>query len=248
MFYPIRRLPLLTLLVLLSACAARQQPQVDRRAVLLSDQPAPANQQCAVSGMPETLPPPDAVVDTGGLAADLAELWRTQELSPGYAVLSLAFDPTGVNVQREIIEHTLPPAVADSVQKLVFAHRRQVEPAEEEWGVRLRLDVNGGVDYEVGRQEVCPPRLRGQGVDSPVGEGALWHRITPGFRTRLVWVRVRVDPSGLVSGAAMERGGIGGTYDQPLLDYIRSLSFDPATRDGIPVTGETSVPVRVRAR
>lgn len=224
-----------------------------RSAELLSSRPAPVGRTCRVTGFPETLPAAEQLVDREALLADLAGLAPAPVSRDGtpYVLLSMGYDRFGINVRRAVIEHDVGAAVADSVQKLVFAHRRTLDEGDHDWGVRLRVSlVEGGGRLEVGRMEVCAPRPRdsllAMAAESPFTGGT---RVRGGYRESTVWVRLQVGPNGTVTGAAVERGIVAGmALEQRIFDHVRSLFFEPALQDGQPVSGTISIPVLVRER
>jgi hypothetical protein len=234
------RLPGAALLLASLAGCALPPPPSDP--ALLSQTPA-RGPGCRAVQLPEELPTPGALVDTAALDAAIGELRRDAPVEPGYVLLSMGYAPDGTNIRRAVIEHTLRPAVADSLQKLVFAHRGTLPPREAEWGVRLRIDLDGAPRYRVGRREVCLPRVR----TLAFGEGGIQDRYAPGtLEGQAVWIRVRLDALGRVTDARVERGLVRrGPQEALLLNYVRSLTFEPAREDGRPVPAELSVPVRV---
>jgi hypothetical protein len=237
---PSLRLPGAALLLLALAGCAPPSPPPDPS--LLSGTPARVR-GCHLAAIPEELPPAAALVDTAALDAGIADLRDDTPVGPGYVLLSLGYAPDGVNVVRTVIEHTLRPGVADSLQKLVFAHRRALPARETEWGVRLRIDLDGPPRYRVGRRQLCLPRVRALGFDD---DGIQNRYGSPGAGHHTVWVRVRLDALGRVTAAQVERGFIGrGPQEILLLNYVRTLSFEPAREDGRPVPSEISVPVRM---
>lgn len=229
-----------------AGCAPVGPAAGPERAALLSEAPA-TERQCVVSSRPRELVPADLMVDSAALRADLERL--AGDGPPGYVLLSMVFDTTGINIRREVIEHNVRPLVADSVQRLVFGHRRELDASDERLGVRLRLDLGPQVSMRVGRQELCPPVPL-----DPALETALVHfrssglRYRGGRRERTIWVRVLVNSHGTVVGSQIERGGVGGVdFERSVFDFVRRYSFRPATEDGMPVRGQILVPIRVRA-
>lgn len=227
-------LRLLCALPLLAGCAAGARGPA---------RPAPGV-QCRLAPVPEQLPAAAALVDTAALDTAVAAVAGH---GPGHVLLSMSYAPDGANVRRSVVDHSLSPAVADSVQALVFAHRRTLPPQEAEWGVRLRIDLDGRPRYQVARREVCAPRLRFHGTASPDGAGSPFERYAPLHATmRTVWVRVRLDELGRVAAASVDRALLRRASDEMvILNYVYSLTFDPAREDGVPVPGEVGVPVRV---
>lgn len=232
-----------------AACAAGPRPPALSRADLLSDAPLPPDRSCRVAAAPQALPPADLLVDSAALLRDAAALRETSGAPTGHVLLSLRFDPHGINVRRDVIEHRLPPAVADSLQKLVFAHRRTAAREPREWGVRLRLDLGAEPVLRVGRGELCPARPRDRGAVAR-GLGDAWYvgrQSAPPLPSEsgTVWVRVALDARGYVTDARVERA-LGARYwEGQVLAYVRSLLFVPATEDGHPVPGEASIALRV---
>lgn len=237
----------------LAACAsAGPSPALyASRGALLSEAPPRRERACRVADRPADLPAAAALVDADALARDVAALWAGTGLpeSGGYVLLSMRYDRQGVNVRRAVLEANVADAVADSVQALVFAHRRSVAPSAGEWGVRLRVDLGPAPVLRVGRHEACGPApvtrtfrlggddpidLRGSDVPQTMAEGGV------------VWVRVWLDPRGQVTDARVERALLRQTQEARLLSYVRMLSFTPATEDGYPVPGQASLPLRVR--
>jgi hypothetical protein len=155
---------------------------------------SPRTGQCVAEPRPLALPPVDAVVDSAALVAHLAGLRALDPPPGGHVLLSLAFDAAGSNVRREVVENATRPLVADSVQRLVFATRRQVEEAEAEWGVRLRVELGERVALDVTRRELCPARARDLELNramqtyQPAGV-----RFRRGMRERTVFMRAYVN-------------------------------------------------------
>jgi TonB family protein len=252
-----RVLPALALLAL-PACSALRPDGLHGPEELLSDAPRRVAERtaCRVSGYPKALPSADAVVDSAAFTAAAAELWRASGQPAGHVLLGLRFDRGGLNVRRDVIEHRVDQALADSLQRLAFAHRRRVEPADEEWSVRLRLDVGEAPRLRVGRTEVCAPRLRG-------GAGGGWGSSTAmtgwsdgrGAFAQLavsemtdpstIWVRVALDARGNVTEARVERSLGRRMNEMRVLNYVRTISFVPAMEDGYPVPGQLSMPLRM---
>lgn len=207
--------------------------------------------RCEIESVPETLPAAADLVDTRELNADLREMQEGFDSSLVHGrqiAVSMAYQMDGLNMRREILSHDTEPVVADSVQKLVFAHRKQLPEAEEEWGVRLLIDLDDDFTYRVERREFCPPRPRNPEMESAMstylGSGV---RYQGGGRVRTVVVRVLVHPAGYVAGGSLIRGGVtGSSFEQELLTYVRQFSFEPATVDGAPTYGYIDVPVQVR--
>jgi TonB family protein len=247
----------MAVLLALPACAALQPSALDTApGDLLSDAPPrPLGRACRVSGDPERLPSVGALVDSAAFAAAVADAWRGAGSPAGHVLLALRYDAQGVNVRRDVIEHRVGAALADTLQKLAFAHRRRLDPADREWSVRLRLDLGEAPRMRVGRTEVCSPRLRNgaeagwTGAGGPsfgeardpfalVSTGEL-----PGAST--VWVRVALDSRGNVTDARVERSLGRAMSEQRLLSYVRSIAFVPAMEDGWPVPGQLSMPLRM---
>lgn len=254
-----RVLVALAALLALPACAVLQPDGLHSRDDLLSDAPAqPLSRACRISDLPKSLPSVDALVDSAALAAAAADAWRAAGSPAGHVLLGLRYDPEGVNVRRDVIEHRLPDALADTLQKLAFAHRRRAElaePADGEWSVRLRLDMGEAPRMRVGRTEICQPRLRNAaegGWGSSAGN--VWGDVRDPFAPpaaaemygpSTVWVRVALDSRGNVTDARVERSLGRLTAENRLLNYVRSIAFIPAMEDGYPVPGQISMPLRM---
>lgn len=240
-------LPVLALAALaLGACSAATAPSPLRSSVLLTQRPPPPGRACRVAPLPDTLPLAAAIVDVPALVADLEGYRRARSLAPGYAIVSVAFDRNGWNARRSVIEHDLPPAVADSVQRLVFAHRRTVAPGEE-WGVRLRIDLGAGVGLRVGRREECAARahrLPGFTDVRDLGIGGSAAAFAGAAGT--LWVRVLVDERGEVAAATLERTAVPSRTEGFLMNRLHMMTFDPALVDGAPVASWVRVPVAPR--
>jgi hypothetical protein len=154
-----------------------------------------------------------------------------------------------VNVRRDVIEHDLPAALADSLQRLVFAHRRRAAPAEREWAVRLRLELSGEPSARMERGLGCEPHPRERvAIASTAGNPwSVWREAVPvgGGEAATVWVRVRIDERGMVLDARADRVHGPRSMEAHLIAYVRSLHWVPATEDGHPVPGTTSIAVRL---
>lgn len=233
------------LLGAVTACAPAGV-QSPRSETLLTHTPSPPGRECRPAAAPDVLPAVDALVDSAMLGADLLALAGPEGARGGYAVLSLEFDRNGWNSRRSVIEHTLVPAVADSLQRLVFARRREVTPGEP-FGVRLRVELGDGPWFRVGRQEVCAARVL-DSSELALGEGIWSARRAepplPGWNA--VRVRVLVDERGAIADAHVEHSPVSIRSEAPLLNLLHSLSFEPALVDGAPVSSwmRVSIPIR----
>ncbi len=238
---------LVVLLVVLSACALARSREPDRREELLSSLP-PRSAGCVVQSVPQELPGADTVVDSAMLAEAVRALRRADPPPSGHVLLTLAFDREGINIRREVIEHSTPAPVADSIQRLVFTARRQVEEAEQEWGVRLRLDLTEPVTMRVGRREFCPPVPRDLAVEEAMRTvGPVGPRFRLGVRERTVFMRALVSEQGIITSAHVSRGELrGSAVERDLAQHIRQFLFRPATIDGFPTGAWVEIPLRVR--
>jgi hypothetical protein len=237
-----------------AACATLPGAAPDRT-TLLSDASAPLGRPCVPSAYPARLPTASEVVDSAALTTAASALWRRAGSPRGHVLLAMAWDADGMNVRRDLIEHRLPPALADTLQRLVFEHRRDVDPSERGWGVRLRMDLGGEQPVlRVGRRELCSAQPRDAAV---AGYGAFGGATFGDVRERTaaagvlpatggtVWVRVALDAGGNVTQARLERTMARGSWENRVLSYVRAISFLPATEDGLPVPAELMFPLRL---
>jgi hypothetical protein len=239
----------LTLLALasMSGCATAGIDPAARGALLLSEAPPPVGRECHIVPPPDPSIGADQLVDSLALVRDLEEMGGVDHPT-GYAIVSLAVDVNGWNSRREVIEHDLPPAAIDSLRALLFRNLRQHQPGDP-WGARLRIELGDGVRFQVGHQEVCPPRLRS--ISDVFDSRTLFDvratdRAVVSTPLNTVWVRVELDATGMVTDARLQRATFTIRNEAPLLNRVRSLSFDPALIDGIPIAALLSLPLRVR--
>lgn len=227
----------------LAACGANAAPV-----------PGPATEMAVRSAyqcVPEAFPAqmsPGVIVDVPRLTNGVRELLAAAQADTGQVVLTLAFEPDGQNTRRDVIAHSVAPAVADSVQKLVFASLAGAPAVDRHWGARLRIEAGEQVRLSLEPREYCPPRPRNHRVEAAmaefVGSGL---RYRNGTRERVVLLTVEVHPAGYVERAWVARGApSGGSLERELYEYARQFSFYPASLDGYPVRGEVSMPVRLR--
>jgi hypothetical protein len=204
--------------------------------------------QCAWEPPVEPLPPVSAVLDTAALTRGMKDLLQGAQLERSEAVLTLWFQEDGMNTRRQLLSHALPPAVADSVQKLVFASLRSAPPRQLPWGARLRVEMQPEAQYTLQPREHCPPRPRSRVLESEIaGYLGTGMRYRDKQRERVVLMEVTVHPLGYVLDARVVRGApSGGSMEVSLRDHLRQFSFYPASIDGVPVQGQLLVPVRVR--
>lgn len=239
-------LPLLAIAAL-GACATASPERSTRGALLLSEAPAPASRDCRIVPLPHPALAADQLVDSAALAHSLRELVGQ---TPGghYAIVSLATDVNGWNARREVIEHDLRPEQADSLRTLVFHHLRQHEPGEP-WGARLRVEMADEIRFRVGHQELCPPRLRSPGDvfdERSQFDVRSSDRAAVSTPLNTVWMRVELDAAGVVRDVRLLRAAFTIRNEAPLLNRVRSLTFDPALMDGVPIASVMSLPLRVR--
>ena len=235
-------------LAAIAACAPLRSPP--ESSLLAAEDGTPHGARCTVSPVPAELPQPGDLVDAAAFRAAATRLWVAAGRPAGHVLLSVRHAPDGVQVRRAVIETTVPAPLADSLRALVFAHRRETPRADEEWGVRLRVDLGDEVGLRVGRRQECAPRPRGEERialdpydvrERSVGSAAALPSTDPG----LVWVRVRLDARGRVTDASVERGIRRGVWEQRLLSYVRTMTFHPAVEDGYPVPSETTISMRL---
>lgn len=232
------------LLLLAGGCASRSgvpvraEPELQVRTA-----------QCRAEVRAEPLPPLSAVLDTAGLTRKVRSLFEEQRIEGAGVLLTLWYEPEGLNVRRDILAHDLPPVLADSVQKLVFSTLRPAPERESPWGARLQVEMRGeAATYALHPREACPPRPRSRDLETEIasylGSGVRYRR---GSRERVVLMEVIVHPLGYVLDARIARGAPpGGSLELSLRDHVRQFSFYPASLDGVPVTGTVMVPVRIR--
>jgi TonB family protein len=246
------RLPILPLfaaaLATVSACAGAPGGNAAP-----GDGPGRPQRACQAAREPRELPAAAALLDSAGLVNAAADAWRHAGRPAGHVAFSLRYDPYGLNVSRQVIEHRVSRALADSLQALVYAHRGTTPPADREWGVRLRMELGDRPALAVERSVVCPPALRDAagGPFSAVANRA-WGDVRDASpppsagNAGMVWLRVTLDAAGNVIGVRVERAGVLRGSDAHLLAVLRTLDFAPATEDGQPVPGEITIPYRVR--
>lgn len=250
-----RRPPVLLAALLACAACSSFSGAAPGRESLLSEGPAPLGRPCRPSAFPAQLPAAAQLVDSAALTTAAAELWRRAGSPRGHVLFAMAWDEGGMNVRRDIIEHRLPAPLADTLQELVFALRRGVDPAERGWGVRLRMDLGGEEPVlRVGRREVCSAQPRDAAV---TGHGVFDAGVFGDVRDRsaatallpnsggTVWVRVALDAGGNVTEARLERSFARGAFENRVLSYVRAISFVPATEDGQPVPAQLMFPLRL---
>jgi TonB family protein len=240
----------ITLLVpaLLAGCASAG---TSSRGALLTEAPAARERSCVVAAEPARLPAADDLVDVEAFRAAVDRVRQGAARPDGYLVLSIRHARDGAQVRRAVLESNVSRALEDTVQKLVFAHRRQAPAARGEWGVRVRVDLGEQVSMRVGRRESCTPRPRGweyrtAGNAFDVRGSDAWDAGAVTLTDpSVVWVHVDLDERGAVTDARVERGLSRPGMEQRLLNYVRTMGFIPATEDGYPVPGELTLPVRL---
>jgi hypothetical protein len=232
------------LAVALAACGTPRQPVAGPTTDLSVRQAT----HCVTESYPASLPSAEALMDTRALARDLQALLQGAQLQHGEATLTLWYGPDGVNVRRDLLRHSLPQALADSVQELVFAALSQAPAMERAWGARLHLVVGERVAFAVTHREYCPPRPRSRTIEAEMAQFQnTGVRYRGGVRERMVLMQVTVHPAGYVEDAHVLRGGApGSTLERQIRDDLRAQTFIPASLDGIPVQGNLAVPVRLR--
>lgn len=228
----------------LTACGAVRQPVAGPTTDLSVRQ----STQCVAEAYPSALPAVDALVDTQELAGALRALLSGADVQRGEATLTLWYDGQGMNVRRDLLRHTLPPELADSVQQLVFAALGQAPAMDRAWGARLHMVVGERVAFAVSRREYCPPRPRSRAMETEMAQFQnTGVRYRAGVRERMVLMQVTVHPAGYVEDAHVLRGGApGSTLEKQLRDDLRTQIFIPASLDGVPVQGNLAVPIRLR--
>jgi hypothetical protein len=235
-------------LLLAAACGSGSAGGPAERGQLLSTSPAPGA-DCAPETYPAVLPGAATIVDSAQLVETVRALARSDSITDGYVLLTMAFDTSGANSRRQIIEHSGRATVADSVQRLVFAALRKAPSSEQEWGVRLRIDFGDPIGLQVGRREFCPASPLDRTIDDAMaGFNPSGVRYRQGRRERVLLVRTAIDTGGFVYDARIERGELPGSpLERDLYYYLRQFRFRPSTVDGIPTNSALIIPVVVRS-
>lgn len=195
----------------------------------------------------EALPAAESLVDVSRLTPWIEPLRPADPDSQGVVVLSLSYQPDGTNIRRDLVQHSLDPVRADSLQELVFRSLRPVEERDREWGARLRIDLSRSGAYAVEPRVYCPPRPRSRQLQEEMANYlSAGLRYRAGRRERTVLVEVDVQPGGYPSDARIVRGAdSGGSLEQSVRDLVRRFTFEPASLDGVPVEGRLVIPVRI---
>lgn len=243
------RAPAAVLLAASLAACATLTPAAARDDALLSDAPTVGGRGCRVARAPDDLPAAEALVDAAALRRDAAAVWAASGRPAGHVLFSLRYDRDGTNVRRAVLEHSVPDELADTLQKLVFAHRRGVEPAKREWGVRLRMDMGAEPALAVGRWQVCDAQPRDRrSLAGLSGSGSFDVRDAGNLAPAdaRVFIRLRVDERGAVTDAQVESAAFRGGQEWRLLSYLRTVRFVPASEDGYPVPTDVRVSLAVR--
>jgi len=233
---------------LLAGCASTAA--VQRESLLTGETPS-RERSCGVAAEPAHLPTAAELVDVDAFQAAVERVWKGAGAPDGYVLFSVRHSRDGVQVRRAVLESTLPREMEDTLQKLVYAYRRQAPAARGEWGVRMRLDVGPRMALRVGRRETCTPQPRGweyrtAGNSFDVRENDAWSVSNASLTDpSVVWVHVQLNEAGTVTDARVERGLPRPISEQRLLNYVRTMPFTPATEDGYPVPGELTLPVRL---
>lgn len=242
----LRHLAYAFLALLAAACGPVREPVAGPSA----DIAVRHQRECVTEAFPQPLPQAGALLDTARLSRELQALLREAELPAAVATFTLWYQPDGVNVRRDLLRHTLPPALEDTVQELVFAALSRAPQMERAWGARLHIGVGGQVAYTTSPREYCPPRPRSRMIQADMDA---YQGVVVGARNRgraverTVLMEVTVHPAGYVETAKVLRGATsGGTLERQLVEHLRQHSFVPASVDGVPVQGSLAVPVRLR--
>jgi hypothetical protein len=231
--------------MLLASCGVMTRSP--REEALLSGVPARLA-QCAPETYPAELPSVDAVVDSARLAGVVRDLMISETArATGHVLLTLEFDEDGLSTRRRVIEHSVQRAVADSIQRLLFGVRREVEEADSTWGVRVRLDLGEPIRMRTGRREFCPPVARDRRLAAAMeGFNPVGFRYRGGVGERIVHMRSLVGTTGNVVTSRMERGGLQGSQlERDIALYLRQFLFVPATVDGFDTRAWVIIPVRI---
>jgi hypothetical protein len=238
---------IISTLALLGACGVVRGTGQDRSELL--SQTASPRIDCTPEPVPEVLPSVGALLDSAAVARAVRELRGSNGPRDGYVLLSLGFDRDGINIRRDLVEHSVTPSLADSVQRVVFAARRELDATEAEWGVRLRIDLAAEPVMQVGRREFCPPVARDRELDAAMhGLNPAGVRYRRGRRERVVHMRALITESGTVGSAYILRGEArGSSLERELALFLRQFLFTPASVDGIPTRAWVEIPMRIPA-
>jgi len=235
------RLAPLLAAALLAGCGARGVPAG-------ADLEVRRGTACGPEVPADSLPAPAELLDVARLDALLAPLRPAEPDSPRVVLLSLSYEEDGTNVRRDVVQHSVEPPQADTVQELVFAALRTMPERDTAWGARLRIDLSRAGGYAVEPRVYCPPRARNRQLQEEMRQylssGVRYRR---GRRERTLLVEVDVAPAGYASDARIVRGGgQGSTLERSVRDFVRAFTFDPAVLDGVPVPGRLTIAVRIQ--
>lgn len=234
----------LALAALLGACGTPARPLPGASADLLPRVDA----VCVPEREPNPLPAIHTLVNMERLSASLRDLQQGAGLDTGEVVLTLWYDAEGTNVRRDVIRHTLTPALADSVQELLFANLSPAEGTGRSWGARMLISLGSEVPFALGHRVYCPPRPLNRTLEAEMASfNGTGIRYRGGSRERVVLMEATVAPGGYVDDARILRGAApGSSLEMQLRNAVRQYSFEPASLDGVPVYGAVTVPVRTR--
>lgn len=198
---------------------------------------------------PDSLPPVDAVVDSALLSKTVRELGPQVLERSGHVLISVSYDEYARMPRRDVIEHSVPPTIADSINRLLRGALRENDDLDAESGIRLNVVAAETVALEVSPRIFCPavarnPELRSAMQSySPTGV-----RVRGGVRERTIHVRARVDEFGLVQSARIIRGELsGGMLENQILRHLQQFAFQPATVDGRAISGLVDIPIIIRS-
>jgi hypothetical protein len=230
------------------SCASPGQRPPDRAAQVLSAVPPPST-RCMAERLPAELPAANVVVDSALIAGFLETLARADSAPSGYVLITLTFDEEGLSTRRAVIEHSTTALVADTIQRMMFSARRQVDPSDAEWGVRLRLDLADSFRMQVGRREFCPPVAQKRELAEAIeGFNPVGIRYRGGVRERVLHMRALVDENGTITTAHIERGDLrGSSLERNIVRHLQQYLFEPAKVDGFDTSAWITIPVRVTA-
>lgn len=207
---------------------------------LFASVPAGVTAQACTSDLPPDSRSLAPIIDSAGLAAELAEVGL---LLPGLTLASVTPDSMGAPRIR-VTSGELSEDAEARLEEVVLNHVQSFERIDT---ARLVLAENAvAAPRRVSRFASCQPRLlNGRQVISDVTDRLSSEDLRV---RRTVGVRLFIGPTGQVEEARIQQSSGLPAVDRAVIEGFRSASFTPAQVEGIPVPVWISLPITVGQR
>ena len=205
-------------------------------ALVCSLQPLPSGQKCSLIDPPVRVTSLDQLVDSAALHGRIHDGMRRLAATEGYAVFSVGVDSLGAPREAWVVESSLPEPLQTNLQDAITAVTRAQRPNQWGWGMLVRLDAGGPLQWGLSPQEQCPPvlvnrseilELLQNGVNRVLRANPTAANVLSSEQARSVTVQVIIDTLGVVTQAQPETILQNRSLDSLAMSVAQQMRFLP---------------------